>query len=103
MGGLNPEIERCRREQARCREHILSGKPDSFGAWIGLQDWFREELILEEEYQSINRVPRDLTAYAAAGADIRAAILAAVRKYNLDYSELVAILAQEMLGWQKED
>lgn len=61
--GCSDEIERCRREQLRCREHILSGRPDAFGAWLGLQDWFKEELILtREDLASLVDFPEEVTA-----------------------------------------
>jgi hypothetical protein len=44
--GQQKEIERCRAEQKRCRDHILNGGGDLYGAWLGLSDWFMEELIL---------------------------------------------------------
>lgn len=53
-----------------------------------------------EQYQSINRHRR--YAYVNAGGEIRAAILASVRKYGLTYRDLVLILAQEIIGWQKD-
>ena len=37
-------LRSCYEEQNRCRDHILSGKPDSAGAWMGLSDWIHEEL-----------------------------------------------------------
>src|SRR6266568_2171112 len=47
--GLVTEIERCRAEQTRCIEHISDGRPDSFGAWLGLSDWLHEEIMIEQE------------------------------------------------------
>ncbi len=41
------EIERCRREQAECRDYILQSKgTDIDGAYRGLGDWFGEEFFL---------------------------------------------------------
>jgi len=48
------EIERCRKEQIRCRDYILRGESvdpfnrDLFGAWQGLQDWLLEEIFICE-------------------------------------------------------
>ena len=164
---MRNEIERCRLEQAHCRDHILSGKPDANGAWLGLQDWFKEELMIEQEFDRLHwerhqpsHLPLNAMAMwvlmdvneeiaavqqrdgfwecvyrgesvafrpdldsakhciitihdirtaqtrravmAQAGADIRQVIRDSVVKYNLQYRELVAILAQEILGWQKD-
>ena len=53
---MRAEIERCRREQARCREAILARDfgphNDRFGTWLGLQDWFLEELFIEDQQES---------------------------------------------------
>ncbi len=46
---MNPEIERCRSEQARCQDHILRIGTDNFGAWLGASDWLHEEILIENE------------------------------------------------------
>jgi hypothetical protein len=49
------EVERCRLEQARCRDTILGLRvPEPWegtaeGAWDGMEDWFKEELLIEIE------------------------------------------------------
>lgn len=48
------EIERCRQEQIRCRDHILNGGGDRYGAELGLSDWLVEELILYGKFTSNN-------------------------------------------------
>lgn len=45
-------LQRCRDEQLRCAEYILSGGPDQRGATLGLFDWVTEEILLEEEWKS---------------------------------------------------
>ena len=48
------EIERCRVEQIRCRDHLLNGGGDRYGAELGLSDWLVEELILYGKFTSNN-------------------------------------------------
>ena len=64
------DLERCRHEQARCRDYILHQEgSDTDGAWRGLQDWLMEELLLEFPQQMAQNIASRLQREDRAGTD----------------------------------
>ncbi len=49
-------MERVLREQRECRDYILENKgDDTDGAWHGLEDWVKEELLMLAEQSNVSR------------------------------------------------
>lgn len=46
---MNPDLERCAKEQLECGEYIRSGAKDQDGARMGAGDWLAEEAIIRGE------------------------------------------------------
>jgi hypothetical protein len=97
-------VERCRSEQKRCRDELLKGNLDPGelrGAWLGLSDWFTEELIMAET--GFPKLSERHAPCAKARASISSAVITAVGEHGLTYAELVAILTDEIRGWTNEE
>lgn len=52
MSAPTNELGRILAEQRECRDYIVENKgPDTEGAWRGMGDWLKEEILMGQEQE----------------------------------------------------